>query len=263
MELTTRKPAVAGMFYPAGKRALKKSIRSYLQGVPDQEFQGELKALIVPHAGYVYSGQVAAYAFAQLKKWHDTRKSKEPTRIILLGPAHTLFVQGVVTDENALWDTPLGRISAHFDGFPQNALAHTHEHCLEVEVPFLQEVLSDFHILPLLAGKVDPEKEATRIIPLLDDNTILLISTDLSHFYDYQTATSLDTRTIEAIQQLDYESFEEVGDACGKYPVLILLEIAQKLKWECRLLKYCNSGDISDQFESVVGYAAFDFFKTH
>ena len=261
MELTTRKPAVAGMFYPARKKMLKKSIQKYLRTIQDKELPGDLKALIVPHAGYVYSGQVAAHGFVQLKKWNARRQSTHPARIILLGPTHTAYIQGIVTDENAFWKTPLGSIACHCEDYPQNAMAHLNEHCLEVEVPFLQEILDDFRIIPLLAGRIDTQEEARRIIHLLDDDTILVVSSDLSHFQDYQTATSTDLRTIEAIKNLNSTEFERIGDACGKYPILILLSIAKQLGWQSRLLHYCNSGDVSDQHESVVGYTSIEFFK--
>jgi AmmeMemoRadiSam system protein B len=262
MELKVRKSAVAGMFYPSGIRTLKRKIRSYLENVSKQELEGELKALIVPHAGYMYSGQVAADAFALLQKWHANRKSDQPVKIILIGPAHTVYLDGIATDGNTIWETPIGQVHTFSNGFTQNLAAHHNEHCLEVEVPFLQEVLDNFVLLPLLTGIVDPGAEAKRILPLIDEHTILIISTDLSHFYDHQTATARDHKTIDAIQNLEISKLENKGDACGKDPVLILLSIAKQLGWNCHLLNYRNSGDVTGQLKSVVGYAAFAFYKS-
>lgn len=260
MELNVRKPAVAGMFYPSGTSTLKRKIRCYLEKASKQEFDGDLKALIVPHAGYMYSGQVAAEAFTLLQKWYSNRKSDQPVKIILIGPAHTVYLDGIATDGNTIWETPIGQVHTFSNGFTQNLEAHHNEHCLEVEVPFLQEILDRFMLLPLLTGKVDPVAEAKRILPLLDEHTILLISTDLSHFYDHQTATARDHKTIDAIQNKDKKKLESKGDACGKDPVLILLSIAKQLKWNCHFLNYRNSGDVTGQLDSVVGYAAFAFY---
>ena len=258
--MTTRKPAVAGMFYPASKRKLKRTIQQFLDKVPDFSSEGKLKAIIVPHAGYMYSGQVAAYAFNQLRTWNETRKSDQPARIILLGPAHTVSLDGVVTDENSYWETPFGMVQTFSNGFTKKAMPHFNEHCLEVELPFLQEVLDDFQILPLVIGKADAKAVAKQIIPLLDDDTILLVSTDLSHYYEYEVANSLDKPTIEAIANLNIGEFAFNGVACGKYPVLVAMIIAEEMGWKCRLLKYCNSGDITGDLDSVVGYAAFEIF---
>jgi hypothetical protein len=262
MELKVRKPAVAGMFYPSGKKALQKTIHGYFDNLSHQQLEGELKALIVPHAGYMYSGQVAAEGFALLQKWHTKRKSDQPVKIILIGPAHTVYLDGIATDGNTIWETPIGQVHTFSNGFTPNTGAHLNEHCLEVEVPFLQEVLDTFVLLPLLTGKIDTEIEVKQILPLLDEHTMLIISTDLSHFYNHQTATVRDHLTIDAIQNLDRTKLENKGDACGKDPVLILLSIAKQLGWSCHLLNYRNSGDVTGQLKSVVGYAAFAFYKS-
>lgn len=260
MELTTRKPAVAGLFYPAHKKHLHRAVQECLEHVPDIEEKGSLKAIIVPHAGYGYSAQVAAYAFARLRKWNAERDHRSNARIILLGPAHTMPVHEPVTDGNAWWETPLGQVPVFSEGFPILTEAHQHEHCLEVAVPFLQEILGDFMILPLLYGKTDPEIIAESLLPLLDEETILLISTDLSHYHDDHTARLLDMTTINAIRELDNSKFMHQGNACGKAAVLVVLAIAKRLGWTCQFLDYRNSGDVSGQHDRVVGYASFAFY---
>ena len=262
MELTKRKPAVAGLFYPASKKRLHREVKELLENVPKTDEPGTLKALIVPHAGYGYSGQVAAFAFARLSKWNENRdhEHNRNARIILFGPAHTMPVDEPVTDGNAWWETPLGQVPVYSEGYPILSEAHAHEHCLEVEVPFLQEILKDFMILPIVAGKTDPEAMAERLIPLLDENTILLISTDLSHYHDDHTARVLDMTTINAIRELDITKFTYQGNACGKVAILTVLAIAKKLGWRCSFLDYRNSGDVSGQHDRVVGYASFAFY---
>ncbi len=260
MELTTRKPAVAGLFYPGNRKLLHKKVKTYLDEVPEVDENGTLKAIIVPHAGFAYSGKVAACAFAHLRKWNAEREHSRNARIILFGPAHTMSVKEPVTDGNAWWKTPLGEVPVFAEGYTISSEAHKDEHCLEVELPFLQEVLEDFMILPLVCGKTDPEKCADRLIPLLDEDTILLISSDLSHYHDDHTARLLDMATINAIRNLDISKFSNQGDACGKAAILVVMAIAKRLGWNCRFLEYRNSGDTSGQLDSVVGYASFAFY---
>lgn len=260
MELTIRMPAVAGSFYPGEAVVLRKALHNFFQNTTLPPGNGPLKALIVPHAGYMYSGQIAAYGFAQLRHWYHTRKSQHTPRIILLGPAHTVHLQEVVADDHDYWETPLGRVKTLQDGFPKRRHPHEDEHCLEVEVPFLQHILDDFEILPLVTGRVDAKSYAQQLIDLWDDDTVLVISSDLSHYYDYHTAIGLDHATISTIENLDVEAFDRTGIACGKYPILIGLHIARKLGWKCRLLQYCNSGDVSGRKDGVVGYGAFRFY---
>jgi len=250
--MKTRQEAVAGMFYPENKEELKSMINSFLDEVPEQK-NYDAKALIVPHAGYVYSGPIAAYAYSLLKK---NKKKK----IILLGPSHTVHLRGVVSDNNDYWKSPFGEVKAIENEFEKLSEAHEKEHCLEVQIPFLQVLLDDFEILPLVAGDVNPKEISEKIKPLLDEDTLLIISSDLSHFKPYDYAVDIDDNTNKAILNLDYEKMLEEGDACGKIPILAVIDLAGKLGWKCKLLDYRNSGDTAGTKGEVVGYASFVFY---
>lgn len=249
--MSIRGARVAGSFYPGEKKELKGMVKGFLGKVPDQEIDGEVKGIIVPHAGYAYSGQVAAYGFSVLKGL-----GKE--RIILLGPSHFAAFSGIVGDVNDYWETPLGRVKTIKNHFPKLEQAHSQEHCLEVQVPFLQEVLNDFEIMPLVSGDVYP-KDITDLITKVLGGGILIISSDLSHYHDYDTAVERDSSLIFNIENLDYNNVQK-GEACGINPILTAIDIANKLKWKCKLLEYKNSGDVSGMKSEVVGYASFCLF---
>lgn len=256
MAVKTRKAAVASYFYPADQAQLLAELAGFMDQVPAWQWDRPLKALIVPHAGYRYSGQVAAYAYALLKNYPDKWK-----KVVAIGPAHTLLMHQLATDANDYWETPLGKVRILHDGFAQRESAHIKEHCLEVQLPFLQYVLGDFQFLPLVAGKIAPKAYCRAVQGSLGDDSLLLISSDLSHFYDYETACDIDRATNLSIEMLDYEHMEQKGIACGKIPILMAMEIARENDWQCRLLHYCNSGDVSRDRENVVGYASFGFFQ--
>ena len=248
-----RNAAVAGTFYPADKEELEVMLNKFLKNSPNTALKKEPKAIIVPHAGYIYSAQVAAYAYSLLKK---SKKQK----IILLGPSHSVYFNDVAADVNDYWETPLGKVKIMQNNFLKLKQAHLQEHCLEVQIPFLQTIFKKFEILPLVAGQINPKEISEKIINILDNNTILIISSDLSHFKEYDAAVSIDKNTIKAVQDLDYNKLEEQGDACGKIPILTVIDIAKKLKWNCKLLNYKNSGDITVDKSGVVGYASFVFY---
>lgn len=251
--MKTRNAAVAGAFYPDNKKELENMLNKFLKNVQDIALEKELKALIVPHAGYIYSGQVAAYAYALLKKC-------KTQKIMLLGPSHNVYFNDVAADINDYWETPLGKVKLIKNNFPKLEQAHLQEHCLEVQMPFLQTTLKNFEILPLIAGDINPKEITKKIINILDNNVLLIISSDLSHFHDYDTATRLDKNTIKSIQDLDYSKAEEEADACGKIPILTAIDAAKKLKWKCKFLNYKNSGDVTGDKSRVVGYASFAFY---
>ncbi|MBS3135930.1 AmmeMemoRadiSam system protein B [Candidatus Woesearchaeota archaeon] len=247
-----RQEAVAGMFYPARKDELKGMVSGFISNVPEMDFKS-LKAIIVPHAGYVYSGQVAAYGFSLLKK-------SKPKKIIILGPSHFVDIEGIRSDANEEWKMPFENVSLIENNIEKSMEAHKREHSLEVEVPFLQCVLDEFKIMPLVAGNADPAEIAEQILPYLKDS-FLVISSDLSHYHDYDIAVSIDKNTLSSIANLDYSKMLEEGEACGKIPILAAIILAKKLGWKCKLLQYRNSGDVTGEKGGVVGYASLALYK--
>lgn len=260
-----RPPAVAGMFYPADADELSRWVRTMLveaeRDVPPMQ---NVKAIIAPHAGYIYSGPIAAHAFAALK---EAAKRGDVHRIILMGPAHTMPVIGIAAPA---WDgfaTPLGvvpvdtearaRIAAlpqvHVDNAP-----HAREHALEVELPFIQTLFPDVPVLPLVVGETTPEEVAEVMEALDDGHTLFIISSDLSHYEPYEQARMHDSITAKRIEALDYA---HIGphDACGVRPLSGLLYEARKRGWRPVLLDFRNSGDTAGDKSRVVGYGAWAF----
>lgn len=259
--MSIRQPAVAGGFYPAAAHELRREVESFLdQG--GTTVDGKLRALVAPHAGYVYSGRVAGRAFALLRNLSP----ETSWRVLLAGPSHHVPFAGVAASPDEAWHTPLGDAPVTLpeelrhsrlifaDGRP-----HAPEHCLEVQLPFLQCALQQFTVTPLLTGKVNAEALAAELAPLLDDGTLYVASTDLSHFYPEERARELDTATTAAIAELDPEAFARVGDACGKTAVLTLLHLARELGWRPRQLAYATSAQAYGDRRQVVGYGAFAF----
>ncbi len=261
-----RRPAVAGMFYPEDARTLAGEIAALLAQAAAQKPQmlaGSLKALIVPHAGYVYSGAVAASAYAQLLPLRQNIQ-----RVVLLGPTHRVAVRGLALPEAAAFDTPLGSIridseleqrALQLPQVGQNRAAHAFEHSLEVQLPFLQTVLDEFTLLPLAVGMASAEEVAEVLDTLWGGpETLILISSDLSHFHAYAEARHLDMITAEQILALHQLATHE--QACGATPVNGLLLCAKRHGLQARLLDLRNSGDstagASDK-SRVVGYGAF------
>ena len=222
------------------------------------------KAIIVPHAGYAYSGPVAASAYAQLAPARETIK-----RVVLLGPSHFMLFDGLAASGAEAFATPLGTVPVDTAAvrdicsrLPQVSVrdeAHTDEHALEVQLPFLQVVLADFKIVPLLVGDASDE-EITEVIKALwgGDETRLVISSDLSHYHDYQTAQQTDSGTARTIESLNWKALG-VEQACGRMPICGLLCAAKERGLRCRTVDLRNSGDTSGGRDRVVGYGAFVF----
>jgi AmmeMemoRadiSam system protein B len=253
-----RSAAVAGLFYPADPAQLQREIQSMLSSV--DETDSTPKALIVPHAGYIYSGPVAASAFAQLK---DIQHTVE--RVILLGPCHRVPLRGLATSSADYFETPLGTIRIDREAIKQIAslpqveefdLTHQQEHSLEVQLPFLQEVLDDFSLVPLVVGDASTE-EVSEVLDTLwgDDETLIVISSDLSHYHDYNTARAMDTETCHAIENMNPSAIH-YDQACGRNPVTGLLLAAKKHGLHVTTLDLRNSGDTAGDKSSVVGYGA-------
>jgi AmmeMemoRadiSam system protein B len=254
-----RQPAVAGTFYPANPQQLHQMLDYFLSDAETAEKVP--KAIIVPHAGYIYSGPVAATAYARLKKAHDLIK-----RVVIIGPSHRVAFKGLALSRAQTFTTPLGSVLVDQEAVQVLAQlpfveyleqAHTHEHSLEVHLPFLQEMLDDFKIIPLVAGEASPE-QVSRVIDILwgGEETLIVISSDLSHYHAYETAQQLDKLTSDAIEQLQYEQLA-FDSACGKVPVSGLLKLAREKSLTVKTIDLRNSGDTAGDKNRVVGYGAY------
>jgi len=278
-----RGPAVAGLFYPKAETDLTKQIDEYLAEAKPEPIKN-LRALICPHAGYEFSGKIAASAYKQLL-------GRDFDTVIVLGPSHYAAFNGAALTDADAYETPLGLVpispknaelakikpfainppcEVERPGFwrqsPKDLPAFgedqpdTWEHSLEVQLPFLQRTLKKFSILPVVYGNVDPEAVAKVLLKFLDDRTLVVVSSDLSHYYPYETAKKLDTSCVRSICDLSTEWMMQ-QEACGKVPILTLMEIARQKGWKAKLLDYRNSGDTSGNKDRVVGYAAIAFYQ--
>ncbi|MFO1372216.1 MAG: AmmeMemoRadiSam system protein B [Candidatus Competibacteraceae bacterium] len=259
---TVRTPAVAGLFYPADARELHAQVQEFL-GQIEPSAGPPPKAIIAPHAGYIYSGPVAASAYARLKAARATI-----TRVVLLGPSHRVGFRGIAVSSMTAFATPLGSIPVDQEavecvrqlpevGFLEQA--HAQEHSLEVHLPFLQEVLGEFTLVPLVVGDAQPPQVGAVLEALWGGpETLIVISSDLSHYHDYQTAQRLDRETSRAIETLH---FEDIGydQACGRNPVNGLLWVAQRKGLQGETIDLRNSGDTAGPRHQVVGYGAYVF----
>ena len=257
----TRKPAVAGRFYPAEAGALQNLVDEFISNATSHAGGPFPRALIAPHAGYPYSGRTAGSAFAS---WRDAPLQ----RIVLIGPAHYKRVSGLALSSATSFATPLGEIPVDVNSvaaLERHAIvtyddqAHAPEHCLEVELPFLQRVLSDFTLVPLLAGEVDPSAVTEVLEPCLRDGaTGIVVSSDLSHFHTYKVASELDAQTARNILTLNELDNRQ---ACGYRPINGLLRLARSNKLAASQLALTNSGDAGGAWDRVVGYGAFAFVE--
>jgi MEMO1 family protein len=257
---TVRPPAVAGMFYPADPRQLAHDVQQFLDEVRARPLPA--KALIVPHAGYIYSGAIAADAYATLQDIAPRIR-----RVVLFGPTHRVAVRGLALPDAQAFDTPLGRVALDTDGMralaklPQVVVSgevHEAEHSLEVQLPFLQTVLEEFTLIPLAVGMATAEEVAEVMEAIWGgEETLIVISSDLSHYLPYATAQSVDGKTARNILDLHQPVAHE--EACGGTPISGLIIAARKHHLKPHLLGLCNSGDTAGPRDRVVGYAAFAF----
>jgi len=263
---TIRRPAVAGAFYPGNRQVLADDIQALLQAavraLGKDIRQMPPKAIVVPHAGYIYSGQTAAMAYARLAAGRKTIK-----RVVLLGPVHRVPVRGLALPGVDAFATPLGEIEldhaaiALLAGMKQvvvSPAAHAQEHSLEVQLPFLQSVLDDFKLVPLAVGDATPA-EVAQVLDVLwgGPETLIVVSSDLSHFLSYAMARAVDQQTVQTI--LDMNASLTHHQACGGTPVNGLIFAASKHHLHPHLLDLCNSGDTAGEKSRVVGYASFIF----
>ena len=258
--LAVRPPAVAGSFYPRGPKELKAAVDALLsQAEPSRE--GSLLGVIAPHAGYTYSGPVAANAFAPVASGTVVE------RVLLIGPPHFVPVSGVAAPSSTAFATPLGEVVIDRDAIAAlieaglvtiDDRAHAPEHSLEVELPLLQAVLGHFTLIPLLVGDAAPEQVAAIVGSVLDERTLVVVSTDLSHYLDDASARARDVATAKTIERLD---FTRLGpqDACGFAALNGALCAARQEHWGIKRLDLRNSGDTSGDRSSVVGYGAWAF----
>lgn len=263
--LIKRHQIAAGTFYSDDSQILGKMIHGFLDNATVEKHHSPIKAIIVPHAGYVYSGPIAAYAFKLIENYSYKK-------IILLGPSHNFSFNNLISCTKGYWQTPLGEVEQlSKDDFSrlkqkkeivESSEIHQPEHSLEVQLPFLQTVLNDFQIFPLLTGNIiDYKKVSDILLSICDEKTLFLISSDLSHYLPYNEAKMIDKVTIDAILSSDIKRFHEYGDACGKTSIEILLNMAKKKKWQSKLLCAMNSGETSGDKNQVVGYASIVFYE--
>lgn len=261
-----RHPAVAGMFYPADKATLTKDIHRYLNESDSatHALENIPKALVVPHAGYVFSGPIAASAYKYL-----IPLKHQINRVVLLGPSHQVAFKGLAVPESDTFNTPLGNIQIDQEGIkllsdlPQvitSDMAHRDEHSLEVQLPFLQEILDDFSLIPLVVGDAERHDVAEVINRLWgDEHTLIVISTDLSHYHDYYEAKKLDRATSDAIAYLKPDLIG-YDDACGRNGLKGMLTVAEQKAMSVDVLDLRNSGDTAGSKDRVVGYGAYVFY---
>ncbi len=258
--LATRSAAVAGLFYPAEANQLSLKVKAMLEGIKAPDMLP--KALIAPHAGYAYSGPVAASAYATL-----ARRAQHIRRVVLLGPTHRVAVRGLALPGVEAFASPLGSVPldleaaqaiAHLPQVTVSREAHAQEHSLEVHLPFLQTLLPDFKLLPLAVGRALPGEVAEVLEALWGgDETLLVISSDLSHFLPYGMAKQVDDESAQDILHLKHGLSHE--QACGATPINGLLLAARTHHLTPHLLDLRNSGDTAGPRDSVVGYASFAF----
>jgi AmmeMemoRadiSam system protein B len=258
-----RRAAVAGSFYPEDPAVLTAVIEEFLSETDGRPPQDHPKAIIAQHAGYIYSGPVAAQAYAVLAP-----RAAEITRVVLLGPAHYFPFTGIAIPEATEFETPLGSIPVDrkalstIGALPQVVMTdapHAPEHSLEVQIPFLQVVLGAIRIVPLVVGRARPAEVAEVLERLWGGGeTLLVVSSDLSHYLDYQTARRRDARTAAAIASLDVSGLGP-EDACGYLPIAGLVQTARARAMTVTQLDLRNSGDTAGPRDGVVGYGAWAF----
>jgi AmmeMemoRadiSam system protein B/AmmeMemoRadiSam system protein A len=272
-----KQPAVAGAFYPADANVLRAMVDAYLAAAKTgPEKNGRLIALVAPHAGYQFSGQVAAYSYSHIKE-------REVETVVLIGASHYAAFSGASVYAGGSMATPLGniRINEKIAGsllnekaqVTFNADAFAREHSLEVQLPFLQQSLKEFAIVPILIGAPTQESfshlsEKLTEILRRDPKTIIVASTDLSHYHDYKTAMDKDMKVADAVSRMSLEDLERAlmsgeGEMCGSYPVLLTMAVARNLgATNGELYKYANSGDVTGDKGRVVGYAAMGLYQS-
>lgn len=256
-----RKPAAAGSFYSSDPERLRSYVENLMENPP--RLEESIKGLISPHAGYTYSGYTAGRVYSLVR-------GKDYRRVLLIGPSHFVDFEGYTFGDFDLFETPLGPVQVdrdairsftkgrkHFDNLP-----HLYEHSLEVQLPFLQMALGDFYLIPLVYGRVRGEDLLEVLEHFCDDGTLFVISSDLSHYYDYETARTLDSFCHLWITQRD-ERAKLRCEACGKIGIEGALLYANKRGLKALLVDYRTSGDTGGGKDSVVGYGGYAFISSY
>jgi hypothetical protein len=274
--MTVRPPAVAGMFYTANPKALGKEIDTMLSKATVKPLKGSIVALIVPHAGYLYSGLTAAHAYKSLR-------GLSFETVVIISPSHREYFKGISIYDGSAYLTPLGNLTIdetlreeilkNEKIITASDIGHTTEHAIEVQLPFLQTVLKDFKILPIVMGDQCHElcfHLGNKLGETLRGKNVLVVaSSDLSHYHPYDEAEKLDKIIADDIRQFDYEKLmedleNERAEACGGGPVAAALIAAKKLNADCvEILHKCNSGDITGERDAVVGYLSAAVLRTN
>ncbi len=261
--VSIRPAAVAGMFYPANAAELNASLDDFVSS--DATEASSPKAIIAPHAGYIYSGPVAGSVYSHIAQLRDVVR-----RVILLGPAHRAYVDGIAIPSTTHFATPLGNVAldtailkrlSQLSFIEYIDIAHSQEHSLEVHLPFLQKVLDDFVLIPLLVGNASAEDVSAVLENLWGgEETLIVVSSDLSHYHEYQEAKAIDADTTQLIEALDYE---HIGpeQACGCMPMRGLLKLAKQKNMHLHTLDLRNSGDTAGPRDRVVGYGAYALYE--
>lgn len=273
-----REPSASGMFYPGNPKTLKRDIEKYLGEAVFDPIAGNIVGIISPHAGYMYSGPVAAYGYKAIAgRAYDT--------VIVIAPSHRKYFEGAAVIEEGGYKTPLGIVEVDEEtagmilkkstAVQSNIDAHKEEHSLEVQIPFLQMVLKDFKLVPLIMGAQDfstCEALSAGIYEAVKDNgkQILIVgSTDLSHYYSYAHAVELDSIVTKRLDDFDMKGLvadlgKDKCEACGAGPMITTMILSRKLgAKQSKVLKYANSGDISGDKSKVVGYVSAIFYNKH
>ena len=258
MGVRIRKPYCAGTWYSDNPKILSKELDEYLSLAKKEKLK--VKAVIVPHAGYTYSGQTAAHSFKQI--------SSETEKVFVLGTAHRFPLQGANITDYDYYSSPLGNVKVSDEIksiLKENNIvsieeADYGEHSIEIEIPFLQRVLKNFSLIPIIVGKVEPNDFSILLEKYIDEKSMIVASVDLSHFHIYDEAKKLDDYSIKCILDLNAEGIK-TAEIDSPYAIMALIELAKRKKWKAKLLDYKNSGDIIKDKESVVGYSSIVFYE--
>lgn len=263
MNESVREPACAGRFYPADETALREAVEAYLEDASGGGEIGRPRAVIAPHAGYPYSGPIAGEAFAALGSLRET-----VDRVVLVGPSHFVRVSsGLAVPTREIFETPLGRVRVEtgvLDELVEEGVAayadgpHEREHSLETHLPFLQEMLGDFAIVPVVTGSGAEPAVARLFDEVVDASTVVSVSSDLSHYLDYDSARRVDDTTREAVEAFEPDAIDD-RQACGHTAVRGLLDWADASGFGVETLAMANSGDTAGGRDEVVGYGAWAF----